>query len=150
MLDRKSVSRRSNRDRASDGLALFLPNAIIQSADVWVPGAGRARGGANGWVVVMSTAGFSEMMDEYLCNREEKLQSRLVKCRYQTTLTRNLFCWTKRTTTSDVMSVVRARYVAHSCRASYHPKHNFKSTIPYNTSIDPRPSQCCTAARLRQ
>ena len=52
-------------------------------------------------------------MDEYLRNREEELQNGLVPTRQQMTLTRSLYCWTKRTTMSDVMSVITTVDVFH-------------------------------------
>lgn len=47
-----------------------------------------------------------ETMESYLERREESFQNSLVKCRYQPSLTRSQYFWTKRTTSSDVMSVV--------------------------------------------
>lgn len=45
-------------------------------------------------------------MEAYLERCEESFQNGLVKCRYQTSLTRSSYFWTKRTTSSDVMSVI--------------------------------------------
>ena len=53
------------------------------------------------------TVDFRDPMETFLIERERNLQSKTVAYRSQASTTRCRYFWTKRMTTSDIMSVVR-------------------------------------------